>query len=86
MVCDAGMLMMAKRLVEGGAKVDFVTRAAQTALMDACRAGRAEVIDFLLDAGAAINLETATGRTPLMVSATYGQVSRDWLTSDGSAP
>jgi ankyrin repeat protein len=51
-----------------------VTKGGQTACMDACRAGKVEVVEFLLASGAAINRETPLGRTPLMVAAMYSQM------------
>lgn len=65
---------MGKVLIEAGASVDLVTKSGNTAMMDASRAGKVDLVNFLLEKGAAMNLETQLGRTPLMVASMYAQV------------
>ena len=67
-----GNLTAVKKLVEGGAGVDWVESGCHTPLMAALNFEETEIAKFLIEHGANINAKSARGETPLIL-ATYMQ-------------
>ena len=64
-------------LLERGADVNAAsTDDGETALMEACQYGRAEVVRFLLERGADVNAVKKDGFTPLMLACSNGHYSQ----------
>jgi ankyrin repeat protein len=64
-----GKLELLRQVLET-VPVDVQDERGRTALMQACRAGRAEIVELLLAAGAQVNATNHQGTTPLMYAKT----------------
>jgi ankyrin repeat protein len=70
-----GDLAEVKRLIEGGADVNWRDSIGETALFGAAAWGHVEVVRYLLDAGADFNIsEQSIGYTPLHWAASHGNL------------
>ena len=67
-----GALAILEYLIEQGSDINDKNKMGYSPLMDACRAGREEVVNFLLEKGADVESSNKYGETPLMIAAGTG--------------
>ena len=82
---DRGDLTAIERLLDSGSDADARDEHGQTALMNAARDGRTEVVRLLAGRGAGLNHTAKFGLTALMLSVIRGHIDVARVLIDGGA-